>query len=308
MRFGTPRLDFVVIGAEKSGTTSLWRYLEDNPSIRVPAHKEAPFFSEAIYPEQLRGYMRALFKDAPRHATLGKVTPAYMHGTPEAPVPVIASRIRETFPGVSLVALLRDPVARAHSAHRMMRRLGIERRDFSRAIDELLDRDALQHARTTPDPRNTYIVAGEYGRILGTYLDLFPNEQLHVELSVDLDRAPGEVVSRVCEFLGVEPHEPRLLGERFMPSGGPRVSPEGERDLKEYLERNAWARMRHAGQHRESFRQWFDLWNVVPAEASEPVNEATAVRLRAHFEEDEHLLEETLGVRVPRETPVATRS
>jgi hypothetical protein len=296
----TPRLDFIVIGAQKAGTTSLWRYLEDNDSLRMPPDKEASFFSESTYPTELRGYMRALFKDAPRGARLGTVTPVYMHGTRAAPVPVIAARIRESFPDVRLIALLRDPVERARSAHRMMLRRGLEKRSFPEAIDDLLAADALELARTEPDDTNTYVVAGEYGRLLDAYLEHFPREQLHVELATDLAASAAAVVTRVCEFLDVAPHSPRLLGEQFFQSGPPRVSPEAERDLKEYLERHAWSRMRHGGQHRESFRQWFELWNTVPEPSPAQVDDGTAARLRAHYEEDERLLAETVGVRVPR--------
>jgi hypothetical protein len=297
-RARTPQLDFIVIGAQKAGTTSLWRYLEDNDELRMPPDKEASFFSETAYPGDLRGYTRALFKDAPRRARLGTVTPVYMHGTPGTPVPVIAKRISEAAPGVRLVALLRDRVERARSAHRMLVRRGIETRTFADAVEELLAPSELERAREDPAETRSYVAAGEYGRMLTSYLERFGREQLHVELTADLERAPGEVVRRVCEFIGVEPHEPRRLGERFYASGGPRVSPEAEHDLKEYLERNVWTRMRHSEQHRESFRQWFELWNVVQEPPADPVDDETAAKLHAHYEEDERLLERAVGVRV----------
>jgi len=270
-RARTPRLDFIVIGAQKAGTTSLWRYLEDNEGLRMPPDKEASFFSEPGYRADLRGYLRALFRDAPRGAKLGTVTPVYMHGTPAAPVSLIAERIGEAVPRARLVALLRDPVERARSAHRMMERRGIEHRPFAGAVRELL----------------------------GAYLERFPREQLHVELSAELARSPADVVARVCEFLRVEPHTPRHVGERFFQSGPPRVSADAERDLKDYLERNAWSNMRRGAQHRESFRQWFELWNVVPEPAAEPVDDRTAALLREHYEEDSRMLEAATGVRVP---------
>jgi hypothetical protein len=289
----------MVIGAQKAGTTALWRYLEDNDGLRMPPDKEASFFSEPGYPADLRSYMRALFKDAPRGRKLGTVTPVYMHGTPAAPVPLIAERIGATFPEARLVALLRDPVERARSAHRMMERRGREQRPFAEAVEQLLEPEALDRARREPDETSTYVVAGEYGRLLGAYLEHFAREQLHVELSADLSRSPGDVVARVCEFLGVRSHAPRHLGERFFEGGPPRVSREAERDLKEYLDRNAWSRMRHSAQQRERFRQWFELWNVVPESSPEPVEERTATLLREHYEEDARLLEAATGVRVP---------
>ena len=298
-RARTPRLDFIVIGAQKAGTTSLWRYLEDNEGLRMPPDKEASFFSEPGYPADLRAYMRALFKDAPRGRKLGTVTPVYMHGTPDVSVPAIADRIRESVPGARLVALLRDPVERAASAHRMLVRRGVETRTFAEAIDELLRPGELERARRGPAETASYVVAGEYGRMLRAYVERFGRDQVHVELTADLERTPGEVVRRVCAFIGVEPHEPRLLGERFFQSGPPRVSPEAERDLKEYLERNAWSRMRHSAQERERFQQWFELWNVVPEPSPKRVDERAASLLREHYADDARLLAAATGVRVP---------
>jgi hypothetical protein len=300
MRLGTPRLDFVVIGAQKAGTTALWRYLEDNPRLRMPAAKEAPFFLEPAYPDQLRPYLRALFKDAPRRARLGTVTPGYMHGVPDVAVPEVARRIRAVFPDVRLVALLREPSARARSAHRMMVHRGEESRSFAAAVADQLDPAALERARATPRARDTYVTAGEYGRLLGHYLEVFPREQLHVELSVDLERDPRAVVARVCDFVGVEPHAPRHAGTRFHESGPPRVSPEAEAELKAYLARYAWPRMRHSAQQRDQFDRWFELWNVEggPAEPAGE-DEPTAARLREHYAGDARRLEALLGLRVP---------
>jgi hypothetical protein len=54
----TPELDFLVIGAQKAGTTSLWRYLEDNPALSMPSYKEATLFTEPNWREALRPYLR----------------------------------------------------------------------------------------------------------------------------------------------------------------------------------------------------------------------------------------------------------
>jgi hypothetical protein len=296
-RLGTPRLDFVVIGAQKAGTTALWRYLEDNPGLRLPPHKEAAFFSEPEYPAGLRSYMRALFRDAPARAKLGTVTPTYMLGSPGAPPPVIAERIAATFPDTKLVALLRDPVERAASHHRMSVRRGVDERSFEEAVAEALTPDALERSRSRPTPTNTYVTAGEYGRILAAYVERFGRDQLHVEPSAGLERDPGPVVRRVCEFVGVRPHEPRRLGERFHVSGSrPRIDPDGAAELKDHLRRNAWSRMRHPEQHEHWFNSWFDdIWNVQPQGPAEPVPERTARRLHEHFAPDARLLEEATG-------------
>jgi hypothetical protein len=293
-----PELDFIVIGQQKAGTTSLWRYLEDNPRLRMPPHKEAPFFTEAGYPHDWGRYMRALFKDAPRSARLGDMSVTYMLGANGVTVPEIAGRIQRTVPRVRLVALLRDPVERAFSAHRMALREHGESRSFREAVRQLLSPRELERARRDPRPTNTYVVAGEYGRILDAYYARFDQEQLLVELTDDLERAPEAVVQRVCEHVGVPPHVPERLGERFYPGGRPRLSPEAEADLKRYLDRHVWPRVRYAEQHRAAFNFWLRLWNAEPAPPSEAVDEETAAALRDHYAKDADRLE-AFGVRAP---------
>lgn len=306
-RLRVPELDFLIIGAQKGGTTSLWRYLEGNPRLRMPPHKEAPFFSENGYPHELGSFMRALFKDAPRRAKLGNATVTYMLGANGVDVPTIAARIHATFPTVRLIALLRDPVARALSAHRMSLREHGETRSLREAITEQLEPDQLRRARRDPTPTNTYVVAGEYGRILSAYLEHFEREQLLVELTADLEQTPLDVVRRVCLHVGVEPHVPAHIGERFYPGGAPRVDEAAAEDLKRYLARHVWPRVRHAEQHRHAFEFWFRLWNSVAEPPQEAVDEELAARLRAHYAPDAEMLETVTGVRVPSHDAAGAR-
>lgn len=299
MRLGTPRLDFVVIGAQKAGTTSLWRYLDDHPRLRMPPAKEAPFFVSPSYPDELRRFMRALFKDAPRRAKLGTVSPDYMLGVPGVSVPEVARRIASCFPDARLIALLRDPVARARSSHRMMSARGGDSRTFAEAVVEQLEPANLQRARAGVEPAASYVAGGEYGRMLAAYLERFPRDRVHVELSADLEGEPAAVIDRVCTFIGVEPHAPRHLGKRFHVSGRRRVSEAAEAELKEYLARHVWPRMRHPLQHRHTFENWFQLWNVEPEPVAAPPDDTAAARLREHYAEDARTLEAVTGLRAP---------
>jgi hypothetical protein len=297
----TPKLDFVVIGAQKAGTTSLWRYLEDHPELLMPPDKEASFFSEPDSPGGFRAYMRALFKDAPRGRLLGTVTPAYMMGTPSVPVPTIAERIRAAAPDARLVAILRDPVERAYSEYRMWVGYGKEGRPFEEVVEQLLDPAQLERVRRGPGDHDGYVARGEYGWMLRAYARCFPPEQIHVELTEDLERDPGGLVERVCRFVGVEPHRPVRLGERHNPSGRPRVSERAEAELKGYLDRNVWPRVRYSAQHRNHFHQWFLYWNSEPGPPPErpPIDESVAARLREHYRRDATMIEDAVGLRVP---------
>jgi hypothetical protein len=122
---------------------------------------------------------------------------------------------------------------------------------------------------------------------------------VHVALTADLDRSPADVVARVCEHIGVEPHQPEHIGERFYPGGERLVPVEAEQDLNAYLGRHVWPHTRRPKQHREAFEFWFRLWNAKPLGPTPAVDEHAAAALREHFAPDAALLETALGVRVP---------
>ncbi|HME01534.1 MAG TPA: sulfotransferase domain-containing protein [Solirubrobacteraceae bacterium] len=226
MTADSPALEFLVIGTQKGGTTTLWKLLRDHPQLWLPDAKEAPFFSHTeVYEEGLASYMRRLNAPSQEGVLRGTVTPHYMQGWQDASTATVAERIARTLPDVRLVALLRDPVARARSQHAMMVARGRERRGADRAMSESLRAEDLRRGRSTPEDTNTYVVQGEYGRVLGEYLSFLPRSALHVELTEDLSRDPLGVLRRVLHFIGVrEDHEPVAPFERsFVGGREPRV-------------------------------------------------------------------------------------
>jgi hypothetical protein len=169
------RLDFLVIGAQKAGTTSLFEYLRLHPEIHMPPGKEVPYFSDdGMVAHGWEAYLGQTFAGTDPSLSWGTASPQYMAGAvlmPAGPVGgaperVVPERIRERLPEARLVAILRDPVARAESHHRMMRLRGEEPRSFDRAVAELLRPEALEQARREPTPTSAYVAWGEYGRIL----------------------------------------------------------------------------------------------------------------------------------------------
>lgn len=194
-------LDFIVIGAQKAGTTSLFEYLRRHPQISMPADKEAPYFShDHAFERGWDAYMAKIALIDPERRW-GTVTPHYMIGGvykrakasadaagryDERTVPL---RIRERLPDVRLVAILRDPVARARSHHQMMVMNGSEQRSFDEAIAEHLRPDALERARRRPLADTGYVAWGEYRRILGGYFTVFPREQILVAFTDELERS-----------------------------------------------------------------------------------------------------------------------
>ncbi|HET8863123.1 MAG TPA: sulfotransferase [Solirubrobacterales bacterium] len=282
-------LGFLVIGAQKGGTTSLWQYLRGHQRIFMPSSKELPVFTAAeLREEDLRAGMRALAAEASNGALLGTVTPDYMIGQGEVEVGTVARRIATMLPEVKLIALLRDPIERAVSSHTMAVRRGQEGDSVEAALCRELEPTALESARREPRPDNTYVTAGEYGRILAVYREHFPPDRLLVAFTEDLAHDPGGVLDDVLDFLGLPTgFRPDDLGVRHFRGGpGRLLDREGERSLREFFSREILPKMTGpAGQHQRTFDFFLETWNVVP-EPPPPLSKALRRRLEEHFRSD----------------------
>src|SRR4051812_37547337 len=217
-------MHFLIVGAMKSGTSSLWALMRDHPDIWTPIPKELPFFNGPDHEAGWDDFARRNLRDAPTGAVIGKATPSYMAGVPldpitrEHPEREIPERIARRFPDIKLIAILRDPVDRAISQYTMGRNVGADTRDPDTAFDELLRPESLEAARRDPEGLQGYVVFGEYGRILRGYWDVFDSSQLLTLSTAQLDQDPEAVLSAVWSFLGVAEHTPADLETRYMVS------------------------------------------------------------------------------------------
>jgi hypothetical protein len=311
-----PTLDFLVIGAAKSGTSSLFEYLRHHPEVALPPDKEAPYFSnDIVYARGWQDYISANFATADPALRWGTITPQYMFGTvfvraatqvtkgdgyDERTVP---QRIRELLPSVRLVAILRDPVERAWSDYHMYVMQGRETRSFAEVIDELLRPAVLERCRRQYETGERHVTCGEYGRILAGYRDIFPAEQLLVMFTADLESAPHSVLDRLYEFIGLTPgFVPPNLGRRYNVGAAAartsRLTPnQAVRATRRIgAARALWKAIPDAGHKRAlamfaRFDYRFTMWNrrgaVGPPSASDL---SAGERLREHYEADASLL------------------
>jgi hypothetical protein len=319
-------LEFLVIGAQKAGTTTLWELLRHHPEVWLPETKEVPFFSHTA--DYTQGLDNSLYKvDAPLDCKRmrGTVTPHYMHGWHDTTTATTAARIANDLPDVKLIALLRDPVERARSQHAMAVARGLDTRTFDQAASDLLTRSALQQARFLPHDTNTYLVQGEYGRILSEYLRFFSRESLHVIPTDALADDPVAVVRRVSNFLGVSTRYRPPDAELRLFRGGrsPRVDESDVVSLVRDIDATPggsrltamrrWATARRIdrsgevelerivrcyiedpsplpAQRRAALRFLLrKIWNVVPS-APEPVAYEVRRALEQHYAEDAEVL------------------
>jgi hypothetical protein len=316
-------LDFIVIGAQKAGTTALFEYLRRHPQISLPAGKEAPYFShDSSYARPWEEYLAKAFAFADPARKWGTVTTHYMVGglyeASDSSVQTVLAgdeltvprRIRERLPEVRLIAVLRDPAERALSHHRMMAMTGAERRPFSQAIEELLAPDALDRARNSPRETTGYVVWGEYGRILAGYMDVFEREQLLVVFSEDLRERPRETLAQVYDFIAVADAVPDNLGETYRVGASRRRLERlnlyraqsllaGNRTVQTLWRSLPPPARRHVDHAfaRASYR--VDLWNRRHGSGAEEPAEDTVGRLRSHFRADGERLSSLLGTVPP---------
>jgi hypothetical protein len=336
-------LDFIVIGAQKAGTTSLFEYLRLHPEVSLPAGKEAPFFShDALYELGWSAYMRKLALTHPERKW-GTVTTHYMvGGVYQSSVDNLATRaydertvprrIHERLPDVRLIAILRDPVERALSHFRMRAMEGQEQRTWEQAVGELLRPEMLDRARRDPWEETGYVAWGEYGRILSGYLEVFAREQLLVVFTEELERDPASLLARVQEFIGVRADfRPSNIGTRYRVGAAERrfawigpyspLSPQGlqrrltasprARQLWRLVPESTQRRIRHPYE-RLAFQ--VALWNrrgeppaspAPPRAVPEPevAQDELRRRLREHYAADAERLIACAGVRPPRLQP-----
>ncbi|MGI9254548.1 MAG: sulfotransferase domain-containing protein, partial [Thermomicrobiales bacterium] len=171
--------DFIVIGAQRSGSTSLYRYLSAHPLIEAARIKELHYFS--LHHQRPLAWYRSQFplNLPPGHIT-GEATPYYLFH------PHAARRIAETAPRAKLIAVLRNPIDRAHSHYHHELARGVEWLSFEDAIRAEPERIAGERERLLADPTYasapyqsaSYLSRGRYAEQLREWLDIFPRDQL----------------------------------------------------------------------------------------------------------------------------------
>lgn len=178
--------DFLIIGAMKAGTTSLFSWLGSQPEVFVPTIKEPNFFSDDRLWNKGEVWYRELFRGRRPGQIAGEASVAY---TDPAYAARAASRIAPLLPDVKLVFVARDPVERlrSHYRHEVLRR-----RERRRLIDALAD------------PRSPYLARSRYFACLEPYTVSFARDHIRVARFEDLFGPRDEAWLSLLAFLGVD--------------------------------------------------------------------------------------------------------
>ena len=216
-----PRVGFMIVGAQKCGTSALWEYLGAHPQVGMSSPKEVQLFSGPEYSsewsaEEIDRRYAPWFRHCPDAEVRGEVTPIYLF------FPEVAAELKRYNPKLKLIVLLRDPVERAISNYYMQRARGKEKAPLWRAL--LAEPWRL---RGRANPRDwgsaarvcSYRARGLYSLQLRNLHRHFPRHQVLVVRSRDLLHDHQAVLRRVFNFLGVAenvemPRRTALPGER----------------------------------------------------------------------------------------------
>ena len=207
--------DFLIIGAQKCGTTSLYNHLSQHPNVGAAFEKEVRYFNnhyskgvnwyKAHFPTNLYKTLKTL-KDPHRFVT-GEGEPSYL------PNPVVPQRVLGLTPDVKMIVMLRNPVDRAYShyQHRYVRNQEI--RTFEEACDA--DKEVLKNGwknMPTEDyirlghSHYSYLPRGLYFEQIRTWMEVFPKDRFLIITAEDFFADTQSIFDEVLAFLGLPEH------------------------------------------------------------------------------------------------------
>lgn len=183
---------FVIGGAARSGTTSLYRWLAGHPDVFMAEGKEIRFFDQH-YARGWEWYMSQLPDSAHTRALVGEASPRYLSH------PYAAARIAKDLPDIKVIFLLRDPVERAYSDYWMDRARGRGPAAFEEAIEH-------------PDYAERYLGTGHYADHIARFHETLSESQVAVVFFDDLVNDPQRTYFAACHFLGLRASQHERLG------------------------------------------------------------------------------------------------
>lgn len=209
--------NFLIIGAGRCGTTSLYRYLEQHPDVYVSPIKEARYFSyegdetSSFHVRDQTAY-EALFSGVTTETAVGEASPDYLYNS-NSP-----QRICDAIPNARLISVFRDLADRAYSHYLILVRDGVVR---GLSFEEILESGGPDHEG---EPlRECILRSGRYYTHLSRYLELFPRDHIGIFFYEDLMSDGEGLMRRVYEFVGVDPTFSAAASFRHNSSAVPRI-------------------------------------------------------------------------------------
>ena len=235
---------FIIIGAQRCGTTSLYDYLSNHPQI-IPSPVKELFYFDDYYTRPIEWYKsffptekerEKLERDLVASVITGEASPSYFFH------PYAAKRIKETLPDVKLILVLRDPIERAYSHYNHIKRLNREPLSFEEALEKELERITPDVEKLAKDENYkadlrrdySYLTRGYYALQLKEWYKHFPKEQLLIIQSEEFYRETPKVYDEIVEYLGLNSYTlPTFEAKNALKYA--KMAPETKEKLKAYF-------------------------------------------------------------------------
>jgi len=245
-----PLPEVLVVGAQRAGTTTLFRLMSEHPGLCRPTVDKGTGYFDDGYRHGLRWYRAHFPVRRPRRPQrlAFECSGYYLFH------PLAAGRIARDLPGCQVVALVRDPVARAYSAHRHELARGYEHLPFVEAVEQEASRTAGQRERLASDPTSTsfshrhhaYLQRGEYHVQIQRFVDALGADRVHVVDADALFADPIRVYLDLQRRLGLPLHRPAAVGRWNERPGAP-LPPDVLNVLRRHFETSDAALVPHLG-------------------------------------------------------------
>ena len=209
--------DFVIIGAQKSGTTSLYDFVIKHPAIASASTKEVEYFSmwhkhgdlwyRSNFPTSLLRYY--FYKKTKQKLLSGEASPNYLF------YPTVPSRMKAILPDIKLIVILRNPVDRAYSHYNHKVRQNNEMLSFEKAIELEEERCAGEKERLIKDPdfvpnhyrHHSYLARGVYADQLENWFRHYSKKQFLILTTEDFSKNLQRTLDQIFDFLDVTPFQ-----------------------------------------------------------------------------------------------------
>ncbi len=215
--------NFIIIGTQKGGTTSLYYYLAQHPQIVPSLIKEIDYWSHK-YERGLEWYLAHFLPQLERGSFLtGEATPSYLDSQG------VAEKISQVFPDIKIIVLLRNPVERAISHYYQWVSLKWE----SRSLKEAIQSEINQSQDSFWNQPNSYLARGVYVEFIKAWMEIFPREQILILKSEDFYTNPAQSLTQIFKFLDL----PDYSLSEYKPYNArsyPEIDDELQENLKNY--------------------------------------------------------------------------
>ena len=207
--------DFVIVGAMKGGSTSLYNFVTQHPDIARAAQKEIGYFANkykygekyyrSYFPTKLSAYLHK--KQTHQKLLTGEASIAYLF------FPAVPNRMKDLLPDIKLIIILRNPVDRAYSHYWLAKRLNNETFPFEKAVELEEERCAGEFERLLQDPyfiptnfvNNSYLAGGIYADQLEHWFRCYNRNQFLFLSTEDFAKNPQQTLNQFFDFVGVRP-------------------------------------------------------------------------------------------------------